>query len=115
VRSFDKLFLLGSRLITLSSPPLNIVFMTLLSGVSRPRFSLFYLELFIEKNRLYWISIVVLIINIGNYLAGFFLLIFECRPIDDWNHSVTFTCIGGYTNAIFVVGIVNIFTDFLIW
>lgn len=57
----------------------------------------------------------VLIINIGNNTAGFLLLIFECKPVDYWNYWVTSTCLADYTGAIFVLGIVNIFTDFLIW
>ena len=53
--------------------------------------------------------------NIGNNIAGFFLLILECKPVDYWNYWITSTCLADYTDAIFVLGIVNIFTDLLVW
>ena len=84
-------------------------------GCLKASILLFYLELFIEKSWLYWISILILVVNVANNIAGFFLLIFDCRPVDYWNYWLTFSCWEAYPDAIFGLGIVNILTDLIIW
>ncbi|KAI9739921.1 MAG: hypothetical protein M1818_004977 [Claussenomyces sp. TS43310] len=84
-------------------------------GCLKASILLFYLGLLLEKSWSYWVGIMILAVNIGDNIAGFFLLLFECTPFDYWNHWVVCICLTNYPDAIFVLGIVNIFTDFVIW
>lgn len=48
-------------------------------------------------------------------LAGFFFMVFECEPVNYWDYWLTSTCVADQATPNAVFGIVNIFTDVLLW
>ncbi|RVD85392.1 uncharacterized protein DFL_003716 [Arthrobotrys flagrans] len=56
-------------------------------------------------------------ITIGNTLAGFFVPMFACKPINNWDHIFTSTCRSNQDQrtALIAVGAIYILTDVAIW
>ncbi|KAK6347929.1 hypothetical protein TWF718_005749 [Orbilia javanica] len=56
-------------------------------------------------------------ITIGNTLAGFFVVLFSCSPINNWDHMLSATCRSNQDRrtSLLAVGAIYIFTDVAIW
>lgn len=76
---------------------------------------LFYLQFYGEKRVQRWITVTILILSILTNLAGFFFMLLECQPVNYWNHWLASTCNASQAQVTFALGILNIFTDLMIW
>lgn len=76
---------------------------------------LFYLQFYGEKRVQWWVTVATLVLNVLTNSAGFFFMLLECQPVDYWNHWLTATCLTNQAQITFAIGILNIFTDVMIW
>lgn len=57
----------------------------------------------------------VLAVCVASNIIGFFVAIFQYRPVDYWNHEFNSNPWAPRNKVLFAVGIINMVTDVIIW